>query len=406
MTISFSLHEIVNLRVLQEIQDKFCDATGLAAVIVGVDGEPVTKPSNFTSFCLYIRESQKGLTRCMACDDWAGRRAMEIRRPYVYLCHSGLTDLAAPIIVNNVYMGAFLAGQVLLDHQEGKELRKTMFERTNNLGLDNDKLGDFFNKIAYVAENRVNAAGELMYILSNYIMEIGVVNITQKQLMSEMKAKAELENLLRAAEFKALQSQVNPHFLFNALNTISRLALLEGAHRTQEVVYALSDLLRNQLRITEQITSLENELKSISAYLLIQKARFGDRITTEINIPAELMQASIPVMTIQPIVENAFIHGLEKKKEGGDITITAELHDSVVLISVHDTGVGITPKRIKEIFHDEQRAARNRQTTGLGIMNVHRRLQHHFGNAYGIEIEGEIDKGTTVKIILPFVVNQ
>ncbi|MDR3560349.1 MAG: PocR ligand-binding domain-containing protein [Negativicutes bacterium] len=397
---SFALGEIVNTKILQEIQDKFCDATGLAAVIVDVDGKPVTTPSNFTKFCNLIRSTPMGLIRCMACDDRAGRKAMEKRQPVVYHCHSGLTDLAAPIIVNNEYLGAFLAGQVVLP-QDGFDDKSEMKRQVAGLELDLDLLAGMFETIEVVPENRVKAAADLLYIMSNYIVEMGVANISQRQLMTEMKAKADLESMLKANELKALQSQVNPHFLFNTLNTIARLAMLEGAERTQEMVYALSDLLRNNLRDMDQFSTLKDEIHSIRDYLLIQQVRFGDRIKVDINIPADLQEMRIPVMTLQPLVENAIIHGLEPKKEGGDIRIFAAIEDNRLVITVADSGIGVSPERIREIFREEKRAVSKGQTTGLGIVNVHKRIQHHFGNDYGVKIDGQPGKGTDVHIYLP-----
>jgi len=131
----FSLGEIVNTQVLQEIQDKFSEATGLAAVIVDPDGKPITKPSNFTKFCTFIRSHPEGFVRCMACDDRGGRKAVELHRPFVYHCHSGLTDLAAPIIVQNEYLGAFLAGQVVLP-QEDFDAKQEMFRRLAPYQMD------------------------------------------------------------------------------------------------------------------------------------------------------------------------------------------------------------------------------------------------------------------------------
>lgn len=398
---SFALGEIVNTRILQEIQDKFCEATGLAAVIVDVDGKPVTTPSNFRRFCNYIRSSPKGLARCMACDDRGGRKATENQKAVVYHCHSGLTDLAAPIIVHNEYLGAFLAGQVVLP-QDDYDAKAEMQRRVADLDLDMAALTELFEEIEAVPENRVKAAADLVHIMSNYIVEMGIANISHKQLMAEMKAKADLENMLRASELKALQSQVNPHFLFNTLNTIARLAMLEGAERTQEVVYALSDLLRNNLRNIDQFSSLAEEIRSIRDYLLIQQVRFGDRIRVEIDIPSDLEQIPIPVMTLQPLVENAIIHGLEPKKDGGEIRITAAARSDKVEVMVEDTGIGVSPERIREIFQEEKRAVSKGQTTGLGIVNVHKRIQHQFGKDYGLRIDGQRGQGTTVCINLPY----
>jgi len=397
----FTLGEIVNTQILQEIQDKFSEATGLASVIVDVNGIPVTNPSNFADFCEYIRSCPEGLARCMACDDRGGRQATERRRPYVYRCHSGLTDLAAPIIVQNQYLGAFLAGQVILP-QEGYDTKAGMFERTASLNKDPAKLSELFDKVEVFQENRLKAAADLIYIMSNYIVEIGVANIVQKQLMEEIRAKADLENLLRATELKALQSQVNPHFLFNTLNTIARLALLEGASRTQEIVYALSDLLRNNLRDIEELRTIEEEVESIKDYLTIQKMRFGDRIQAIIDVHPHILSTHIPALTLQPLVENAVIHGIEPKKEGGEIRISGHVEGDRLNLVVSDTGIGVAQELIYSIFRAEKRKPTKGQTTGLGIINVHKRIQHHFGNEYGITMESEIGKGTNIYIQLPY----
>lgn len=399
--IRYALDEIVNVQVLQEIQDKFSEATGMAAVIVDPDGKPVTTPSNFTQFCTYIRSCSQGLQRCMACDNRAGRKATEQRRPVVYHCHSGLTDLAAPIIVQNEYLGAFLAGQVVLP-AEDFDAKEEMFKRLSDLRIDPVMLAELFDAIEIVPEKKVKAAADLIYIMSNYIVEIGVANIAQKQLMNEMKAKADLESMLRATELKALQSQVNPHFLFNTLNTIARLALLEGASRTQEIVYALSDLLRNNLRDIDKPRTLEEEVKSITDYLTIQKVRFGDRIQAYIDVDPQLSETLIPALTLQPLVENAVIHGLEPRKDGGEVHISGQLDREQVVIIVSDSGVGMSPERINTIFRAEKRTVTKGQTTGLGILNVHKRIQHYFGSDYGLSMESKVGEGTRIYIRLPY----
>lgn len=396
---SFALGEIVNTKILQEIQDKFCDATGLAAVIVDVDGKPVTSPSNFTDFCKMIRANPTGLARCMASDDKAGRKAMEKQQPVIYQCHSGLTDLAAPIIVNNEYLGAFLAGQVILPQDAAR--RKTLWTQTADLGFTAEVVEEITAAIAVVPENRVKAAAQLAYIMSNYIVEMGVTNIIQRQLMTEMKAKADLETMLKASELKALQSQVNPHFLFNTLNSIARLAMLEGAERTQNMVYALSDLLRNNLRDLDQLSTLKDEINSIRDYLLIQQVRFGERVQVHIDVREDLQEMLVPVMTLQPLVENAIIHGLEPKKEGGIVRVSAAAGNGRAVVTVADSGVGMSPERVREIFREERRAVSRGQTTGLGIVNVHKRIQNHFGSEYGVIIDGQPGKGTLIHVHLP-----
>ncbi|WP_425057690.1 hypothetical protein SCACP_22250 [Sporomusa carbonis] len=397
-----TLADIVNVKVLQEIQDKFAEATGLAAVIVDSDGRPLTKPSNFTRLCNFIRSTPEGLARCMGSDAGGGKMAIKQMCPSVYRCHSGLTDLGAPIIVNKQQLGAFLAGQVILPRDEAN-IANDVLVKVADLNIDKDAILEILPEIQVVPEKRVKAAADLLYIMSNYIVEIGMANIAQKQLMSEMKAKADLEKVLRETELKALQSQVNPHFLFNTLNTIARLALLEGAPRTQEVVYALSDLLRKNLRHIDEMVTVGEEVQYIKNYLLIQEMRFGDRIQATINISGELLEQKIPFMTLQPLVENAIIHGLEPKRGGGHINISGQMRGRQIMeLTVADTGVGVSQSQIDRIFGTEKRVAGKGQTTGLGIINVHRRIQHYFGNQYGIEISGELGTGTIVKICLPY----
>ncbi len=400
----FTLSEIVDTSILQEIQDKFAEATGLAAVIVDPEGRPITKPSHFACFCNYIRSCDEGFRRCMNCDDKSGRRATQDKRPVVYLCHSGLTDLAAPIIVQDEYIGAFLAGQVVLEteHSNIQEVKEEMYRRVSDLPIDKEKIGELFDQVEIVPEHRIKAGADLIYIMSNYIVEIGLANIVQKQLMLEMKAKAELESLLQVTELKALQSQVNPHFLFNTLNTIARLALLEGAEKTQEVVYALADLLRNNLRDIDVLRTIEEEVKSIRDYLTIQKVRFGDRIASDIQIDAALLEGLIPALTLQPLVENAIIHGLENRVEGGNIFLEGQMDNGDVVLTVRDTGVGMPAERLQSLFREERRQNSHGQTTGLGIINVHKRICHFFGEQYGLSVESVPGEGTSVRLRLPF----
>ncbi len=398
----FALGEIVNTDVLQEIQDKFSETTGLAAVIVDPEGTPITRMSNFTRLCQYIRSTPKGMARCSGCDDSGGRRSIDLRKPVVYRCHSGLTDLAAPIIVQDQYIGAFLAGQVVLYREDGEDVKTQMCKRVSDLGLDEAVLSELFDQVKEVQEANIKAAADLIYIMANYIVEIGVANIVQKKLMQELQAKAELETLLKATELKALQSQVNPHFLFNTLNTIARLAMLEGATQTQEVAYALSDLLRNNLRDMDRLRTVEEELKSVQDYLTIQKVRFGERIHSSIQVEPEIWTARLPALTLQPLVENAIIHGLEGRIEGGSIKISGHLRETDVYLEISDTGVGVDEGKIAAIFREEKRQKSQGQTTGLGILNVHKRIKHYFGGQYGITMQSCLGSGTTIGICLPY----
>lgn len=403
----FHLRDVVEVSVLQEIQDRFSDATGLAAIIVDYQGKPVVRYSNFRPFCARVRQYASGREGCEQSDAHAGLEAVRLGRPYVYRCHMGLVDLAAPIVVNGQYLGSIMAGQVQVEEET-----MAILERIAKPGLNlaqHPELKQLLETIPIMPFDKVKASAQLMYSIANYIAEKGVASLVQQQLneqnmrlMEEAKARAELEKALKEAELKALQSQINPHFLFNTLNTISRLALLEGAPKTQEVVFALAELLRGSLRKIGQVATLRDEIAYIRHYLLIQETRFRDRIQVELDIDEGCLDSEIPLLTLQPLVENAIVHGLEPKEDGGHLTVRAVRQGDEVRIEVVDDGLGMPPEVVEEIIRLEPKRSGRSHLTGLGISNVHKRLQYHFGAEYHWDIQSRLGEGTKITLFLPY----
>ncbi len=403
------LKEVIDLVTLQEMQDKFADATGLAAVITDREGKPITAPSNFSRYCKLIRSSSIGLKRCIQCDALVGLAAAQSRKTSIHCCHGGLVDLAAPIIVNRIYVGSVLCGQVLLHSSEQYDYLKTIRQKDQDLGLDVNLLVEYFQEIEIVPEKRVWAAADLLSIMANYIIESGMATLTQKelhekniQLIKEMSARAELERTLKELELKALQSQVNPHFLFNALNSIIRLAMFEKADSTQEIAYSLAQLLRYSLRNIKQVVSITEEIDHVKNYLNIQRIRFGDRINFIINIIPEIMALRLPLMTLQPLVENSIVHGLEPKAEGGTLRIEGRRELDWVVIEIVDDGVGIPQEKVKVLLMRELQGTGQGHTTGIGLPNVYQRLLHCFNNQCQLHIESKEHQGTKITIRIPY----
>ena len=193
---------------------------------------------------------------------------------------------------------------------------------------------------------------------------------------------------------------MNPHFLFNSLNIIARLAFLEGAEETEEMVHSLSDLLRYSLR-KEEIVTLGEELEYMKDYIKIHKARFGERIEFIIDVDEDLLSYKIPFMSLQPLVENAIIHGLEPQDESGRIEILSEETEDKLIIKVIDDGVGIEQDKIREIIEARERKVTETHTSSMGINNVHQRLKHYYGSKYGVKIYSNKGEGTEVKISFP-----
>lgn len=402
----FHLPDVVEVEVLQEIQDKYAEATRLAAVIVDDRGKPVTRYSRFTHFCQHMRCSP-GREGCERSDARGGLEAMFRNKPFIYRCHAGLVDLAAPIVVNGQYLGSILSGQVVLQEQEMGTLEQPVEPGyTANPGSNMQRM---YEDIPVVPRDQVEAAAQLMYVVANYIVEKGVGSIVQEQLaetnlriMEEEQTRAELEKALKESELKALQSQINPHFLFNTLNTISRLALLEGAGKTQKVAFALSELLRYSLRRIDGVVTLKEELDHVHRYLLIQQVRFGDRIQSDIQVEPAALALELPLLTLQPLVENAVNHGLEPRVEGGVLTIGAEANETGVHLTIADNGEGMSRGRVREIQEWIRDSTAIPQDGNIGIVNVHRRLQHFFGESYYFRLQATPGKGTRVDLRLPW----
>ena len=201
------------------------------------------------------------------------------------------------------------------------------------------------------------------------------------------------------AELTALQAQINPHFLYNTLDSINWMLIEKGEWEISDVVVSLGDILKYSLHGEEMLVLFEEELKYIESYLCIQKNRLEDRLTVQIEIDEEAKLCFVPKLILQPIVENAILHGIEKKKEMGRIQIHAIVREGTLEIRVTDDGIGMQPDRLmrfRESIMSDEISGKH-----IGMRNVHRRIQLHFGEAYGLKIDSEWQKGTTVTILLP-----
>lgn len=205
------------------------------------------------------------------------------------------------------------------------------------------------------------------------------------------------QNALHKAELELLQAQINPHFLYNALDSIIWLA---ESHQDQEVIQMtsyLSTFFRTSLSKGKDVITLDVEKQQVESYLKIQKIRYSDIMSYQIEIPEKLLQYEIPKLTLQPLVENALYHGVKNKRGIGRITVTGEEQGDNIVLKVIDDGAGMTKEQLEElkagVYEDKH--------TGLGLVNVHKRLLLYYGPAYGLEFESEEGIGTTVSIKIP-----
>ncbi|EFZ1984476.1 histidine kinase, partial [Shigella flexneri] len=169
MVNAFTLRSIVNVETLQEIQERFSGVTGLGVIIADDQGVPVTSPTNFTNFCKHMRSSQEGMRCCVWSDKKVGLIAAKQAKPSTHYCHSGLVDIAAPIVLNDKHLGSVLCGQVLLEDQDEKQLDKIR-EKTKHLPIDQELLQLYFEKIEFTSQKKIEASTEMLQLVANYIV--------------------------------------------------------------------------------------------------------------------------------------------------------------------------------------------------------------------------------------------
>lgn len=210
----------------------------------------------------------------------------------------------------------------------------------------------------------------------------------------------------KQAELTALQSQINPHFLCNTLESIRGQALLDGNKEIAKMMEALASYFRYSISRRGNFVTLRDELNNIKNYMMIQRYRFNNRFSLEIIIDEDDEKAYdylIPRLILQPVVENAIYHGLEELPAGGKVIIEVTLTENILMLTVSDNGKGMDPKTLSELNARIQSANMDmgRNGTGIALPNIHKRIQLLFGEEYGIHVYSTLNQGTDVEIILP-----
>ena len=217
------------------------------------------------------------------------------------------------------------------------------------------------------------------------------------QLNELIQENKRAERRKRHAELELLQAQINPHFLYNTLDTIIWLIEADKKQESVQMVSALSDFFRFCLSRGRDIISLQEEEKHVLSYLSIQKTRYQDRMDYEVHIPESLYDYAIPKLTLQPLVENSIYHGIKLQREKGIISVTAmDLGDKIELI-VKDNGAGMSEERLEEM----RKAIESGEKIGFGLRTVHERMQLLFGEEYGLTISSTEGVGTTITAVIP-----
>lgn len=199
---------------------------------------------------------------------------------------------------------------------------------------------------------------------------------------------------LMESEVRALRAQISPHFIYNSLTAIGSFVRTDP-ERARELLTEFADFTRYSFRRHGDFTTLAEELRSIERYLMLEKARFADRLQVTLRVAPEVLPVKVPFLSIQPLVENAVRHGIERKDGPGKVTLLAEDAQSEALITIEDDGVGVAPERVRKAL------AGDSSTDSVGLGNVDERLRAVFGDEYGLVVETAVGAGTKVTVRVP-----
>ncbi len=242
-----------------------------------------------------------------------------------------------------------------------------------------------------------NVVNEMKHSTAHLVDSLNWRREIESKLHDEEMRRVKMESTMDSLRLSLLQSQINPHFLFNTLNIISRMAQIERAPTTEDLIKRLASLFRYNLQNTADIVPVENEIKIVQDYIAIQQIRFGERIQFRVECEDDMKDVRIPVFTLQPLIENAVIHGIYSLELGGKIDVSFRRDQGALTIIVSDTGAGMSAEQLNALLGS---ANTQRHVSGLGVGNVRARIAA-FRPDSSFAIESALGKGTRVTIKIP-----
>lgn len=232
---------------------------------------------------------------------------------------------------------------------------------------------------------------------------VGAYNNMIERLEDSIEREYRYEIKQRNLQIQMLQAQINPHFLYNTLSTLSSIGNLYGVNQVVEISNSLADIMRYSIK-ANAIVPIRDEIKRVKSFVTIQEYRFASLFETEYDVDVTLLRYPMLKFLIQPIVENAIQHGLEPKGKDGRLKIQVANREGDIVISVSDNGVGIPAPRLAEIqsrLHGSVALSEMETTDHVGILNCHLRIKSYYGEPYGLFITSREGKGTTTELVLP-----
>jgi two-component system sensor histidine kinase YesM len=240
-------------------------------------------------------------------------------------------------------------------------------------------------------ENRKDEIGQLGHGFNNMLVNL-------KKHIANVKEKERLKSKL---EIKVLQSQINPHFIRNSLNVIRWMAELLNAPSISKAIMSFVRIMDYYLDSPDAMVTVRKEMECLNEYIYLQKLKYQNKFSTDIDIDEDIMDCHILKLILQPIVENSIIHGLDKKKGLGSLCIKGFKRDDKLIFIIKDDGIGMDDATLRNIFQLKPSTERYIGISGIGIANVQQRVHLYYGEAFGLMVSSAPDKGTEVVVIIP-----
>lgn len=392
----FNLGSVITEEFQKEILDSFAFATGFGCVFTDAEGNHVGLCSNFCRFCQKINETKEGAHYCALSNKNAIELALREKKPSIYICHAGLVNIEIPLIYKGRCVGAITAGQVLC-REKNAYPKDQIASRIS--WLDDPELAAYYDEIEVMSCQKIEATTTALSNLSNYVIQKLAYSQIQEQLARKSEELLIAENQLKQAKLDALQKQVTPHFIFNVLNSVSRLLSMKEYDTAGNMLNSFTQMMRYTLSNLQSSVFLEKELEYVKNYLSIQKIRFGDCIDYQIFCDPAMKSMRIPFFSLQPLVENSIEHGLLPKEDGGRLAITCTRKAACDTIVICDDGIGISEQQLKMLRNT---LAVSADTSGqhVGLQNCYKRFQLMFDRRFSFDLTSTHNAGTEITITI------
>jgi ligand-binding sensor protein/quercetin dioxygenase-like cupin family protein len=396
-TEDIALTEVAQFINLDAIAEKFAQSVQMTVTLIDVSGKLLTEPKNLPEICQLCLVERHG--DCIL--GTANQLQPHLGLKVVH-CKFGVSAIQSSIIVNGRVLGYLGCGY-------GRMSADLPVEDVNIPGeFTTSRARAAYMNLRFINRNKLTSVAETLSLVSASLVQLMISSIKEKQLSSyqvslaeEREKQAQLHNSLNQARLKFLESQVNPHFLFNTLNTIAQRAEMDGSAVLASLTYALSNLLRLSLGKAESLVTIEEELNYIKDYLFIQQSRFPEKFDVDIKFDPGILGVKIPFMTIMVLIENSILHGFTNIRRQGRLLVWGHKREGRAVIEVYDNGCGIPDWVVEAIRKLSIADYDPASLKGIGIKNIFLRLQHYYGETFQLEFTRLEEGGTLARIVLP-----